>query len=67
MTDLMLKMRDENIQTTKEKEDEEEYYKSQSKPIHVCISKCENSNFLFIEYFFIIQVDTTTDYCVKIL
>nr|XP_039250075.1 putative malate dehydrogenase 1B [Styela clava] len=38
MTDLMLKMREENERMSDEKKKEEEYYKSLSKPINICIT-----------------------------
>merc|ERR1712136_42765 len=37
MTDLMLKIKDENVVTKKQLTDEEEYYRSLSKPINICI------------------------------
>ena len=39
MTELMLKVRDENIVTCSKNIEEQEYYKSLSKPLHVCIAK----------------------------
>ncbi|CAK8690492.1 unnamed protein product [Clavelina lepadiformis] len=43
MTDLMLKIKDENITTNYAKAKEKEYIKSLSKPIHICITNASSS------------------------
>ena len=39
MTDLMLKIKDENVITKKELAEEEKHYQSLSNPINICIVK----------------------------